>query len=112
MSNVGKRLLLLVIPMLLFGAMWGINWRRWHPPATPEDEQVRQLLASADRIKVVISQFDCWSPEGPACGHIPRYEGKLAPAEMQPVLNNLNLVHVVQSGPPVSDDTLLRFEFY
>ena len=58
MSNFRRTLLLALIPTLLFGVLWNVNWRRRHPPPTMLDEQIRTRLLSADTVEVEIENVE------------------------------------------------------
>jgi len=105
-----KELLLLLIPFMLIGALWGVNWRKWHPSPTPEDEQVRQLLASADSVKVEVSQYKRWVNGDH--DYLPIYSAHLDPQEMQPVIKDFNLVDIALSGKYQDDPVLVTFDCY
>lgn len=56
MRHLKRTLLLSLLPLLLFGITWRVQWqnrwRREHPPATAADDRARALLLTADSIQV------------------------------------------------------------
>lgn len=47
-----KKISLILLPIVLMGTLWGVNWHRLHPPATAEELAIEALLAQADHLNV------------------------------------------------------------
>ena len=75
----------LLVPLLLFGAIWTMQWRRLHPPCTVLDEQVRVLLLSADRVDVWIENVEI------VVGGVRQFVTRISPRETRSVAKYVNL---------------------
>lgn len=85
MSKASQRLLIFMIPLLLFGAVWGINWRRLHPAPSALDALVRGRLLSADRVDVEVETVE------PSIGGATRFVTRLPPTATRSVVSYLDL---------------------
>ncbi len=75
----------LLLILLLGVAVWGINWRRLHPPPSALDLQVRALLQTADSVDAKVESVQ------PGYGSIMIFTTKLSLSETRLVVDLLNL---------------------
>lgn len=85
MRNRRNQFVASLIPLLLFGIVWRLNWQRLHPPPTSLDTKVRNLLLAADKIEVTVDFVEI------PVGWVRTPITTLKPQELAPVLQNLNL---------------------
>lgn len=52
-----KKWPLLLIPILLGALMWAANWKRWHPPPTPEDAKMEKVLGRANKLEISTTAY-------------------------------------------------------
>ena len=100
MRKTMKKRLLCLLPIALFAAIWGINWRQQHPAPTAQDEQVRQLLATADYANLEVTTLIPWSDAdtgGPNWSVETKIKATLEPSEFAFVSNAINLSEPVRN---------------
>jgi hypothetical protein len=85
MDKFQRRLLLALLPLVLFGVLWIANWSRFHPAPTQLDIDSRKLLLAADRIDVAIVDARSILP------HHLKFVSCLKPQDVATIVNALNL---------------------
>lgn len=110
-----RKALLVLIPvglLILIALLRYRDWQRLHPPPTLADEQARNVLSSADYVKVEVISYEFVSSEGLAMRQINTPIANLTPGEMSPVTSYLNLTQQQSWCDDSGCSPTLFFSFY
>ena len=107
-----KFAMLLTLPLVLAGVIGTKNWRYWHPPATPQDLQMRALMSSSDRVVAVVGKEDYMTRDG-ITKEIRTVAADFSPLEFGAVIKHFNFRKIRQKPDKgVNNTPSLYLRFY